>query len=216
MIQKPIQEMNVLIVEDDRNMRMLIRNVVLTLGVNDVVEASDGSTALEELKTSRADLVLCDMKMEPMGGLEFVKRLRSDPDNPYRLVPVIMITAYAELETVAKARDAGVSEFMAKPISAGALDKRIQRVLKDPRQYVEAPDFVGPDRRHSKKDEFGGENRRETPPTFLEIPEPTAAKPASHLSRKTATKKTRHFGNHLFFVHPPFDAPNPLNVRFGS
>ncbi len=163
MKQKPIQEMNVLIVDDDRHMRMLIRNVVFALGVKDVIEASEGSAALEELKASRADFVLCDMKMEPMGGLEFVKRLRSDPDNPYRLVPVIMITAYAELETVAKARDAGVSEFMAKPFSADALNKHIQRVLKDSRQYVEAQDFVGPDRRRSKKDEFGGENRRETP-----------------------------------------------------
>ncbi len=179
MQQKPIQEMIALIVEDDRHMRKLIRNVVLSLGVKDVVEAGDGAAALEELKTSRADLVLCDMRMEPMGGLEFVKRLRSDPENPYRLVPVIMITAYAELETVAKARDAGVSEFMAKPISADALDKRIQRVLKDPRHFVEAQDFVGPDRRRSKKDEFGGENRRETPPTFLEIPEPAAVNPGS-------------------------------------
>ena len=166
--QKPIQEMNVLIVDDDRQMRMLIRNVVFALGFKDVVEAGDGATALEELKTYRADLVLCDMKMEPMGGLEFVKRLRSEPDSTYRFVPVIMITAYAELATVANARDAGVSEFMAKPISADALNKRIQRVLADSRRFVEARDFVGPDRRRGKKDEFGGENRRETPPTFLE------------------------------------------------
>ncbi len=172
MQQKPIQEMIALIVEDDRHMRMLIRNVVFALGVKDVMEASDGSAALEELKATRADLVLCDMKMEPMGGLAFVKRLRADPDNPCRFVPVIMITAYAELKTVADARDAGVSEFMAKPISADALDKHIQRVLKDPRHFVEAPDFVGPDRRRSKKDEFEGENRRQTPPTFLEMPSP--------------------------------------------
>ncbi len=179
MIQKPIQEMIVLIIDDDRHMRMLIRNVVFALGVQDVIEASDGEAALEELKVSRADLVLCDMKMEPMGGLEFVKRLRSDSDNPYRFVPVIMITAYAELETVAKARDAGVSEFMAKPLSADALDKRIQRVLKDPRHFVQAPDFAGPDRRRSKKNEFEGENRRVIPPTFLEITEPAAPKAAS-------------------------------------
>ena len=179
MKQKPIQKMKVLIVEDDRHMRVLIRNVVLALGVKDVLEASDGSAALEELKASRADLVLCDMKMEPMGGLEFVKRLRSDPDNPNRFVPIIMITAYPELETVANARDAGVSAFMAKPITANALDKHIQGVLKDPRHFVEAPDFVGPDRRRKKKDDFGGEDRRETPPTFLETTEPAAVKPGS-------------------------------------
>ena len=179
MKQKPIQEMNALIVEDDSHMRMLIRNVVFALGVKDVIEASDGSAALEELKTSRADLVLCDLKMEPMGGLEFVKRLRSDPDSPYRFVPVIMITAYAELETVKKARDAGVTEFMAKPISADALEKHIQRVLNDPRHFVEAPDFAGPDRRRGNKGTFGGEDQRKTPPTFLEKTEPAAQKPES-------------------------------------
>ncbi len=172
MNQKPIQEMNVLIVDDDRHMRTLIRNVVFALGFKDVMEASDGLAALEELKATRADLVLCDMKMNPMSGLEFVKRLRADPDNPHRFVPVIMITAYAELKTVATARDAGVSEFMAKPISADALNKRIQRVLEDSRHFVDAQDFVGPDRRRGKKDEFAGMNRRETPPTFLEIPSP--------------------------------------------
>ena len=179
MNQKPIQELIALIVEDDRHMRMLIRNVVLALGFKDVIEASDGAAALEELKVSSADFVLCDMKMEPMGGLEFVKQLRSDPDNPHRFVPVIMITAYAELETVKKARDAGVSELMAKPISADAVDKHIQRALKDKRHFVEAPDFAGPDRRRTINGNFAGEDQRKTPPVFLETTEPAAAKSVS-------------------------------------
>jgi len=160
--------LNVLIVDDNRHMRMLIRNVVLALGVKDVEEAGDGSSALEVLQTFKADLVLSDLQMEPMDGLEFAKRLRSDPDNPYRLVPVIMITAYAEMETVANARDTGVTEFMAKPITAATLNKRIERVFKDPRHIVKASDFVGPDRRRMKKNELAGSNRREIPPTFLD------------------------------------------------
>jgi len=168
MQQKPIQGINVLIVDDDEHMRKLTGDMLLALGVKGVVGASDGSAAFEELTACVADLVVCDMKMEPMGGLEFVKRLRSDPNNPYRFVPVIMITAYSEQETVANARDAGFSDFMAKPISADVLQKHIQRVLNDTRQFVETPDFVGPDRRRSKKDEFRGENRRKMPPTFLE------------------------------------------------
>jgi len=168
MLKKPIQEMTVLIVDDDRNMRTLIRNIVFSLGFQDAVEASDGTAALDVLKESPADIVLCDMKMEPMSGLEFVKRLRTDPDSPHRFIPVIMITAYAELETVAKARDSGVSEFMVKPLSAEGLNKHIQRVLTDQRHFVGASDFVGPDRRRGKtKNAFGGENRREKEPTFL-------------------------------------------------
>ena len=172
MSKKPINEMNVLIVEDDRHMRMLIRNVVFALGVKDVMEASDGESAFEEMKSIRPDLVLCDMKMTPMGGLEFVRQLRADADNKNRFVPVIMITAYAELDTVADARDSGVNEFMAKPISAATLEKRIRRVLEDERLFVEAKDFSGPDRRRSKKDSFGGSERRGTDTTFIEPTEP--------------------------------------------
>ena len=167
MAMKPIEEMNVLIVEDDRHMRMLIRNVLFALGVNDVMEASDGQAALEEMKSIRPDMVLCDLKMDPMGGLEFVRQIRADAENPNRFVPVIMITAYAELDTVADARDSGVNEFMAKPISAAALEKRFRRVLEDQRSFVEAEDFYGPDRRRSKKDTFGGSERRETPAKFI-------------------------------------------------
>ncbi len=172
MSKKPIEEMNVLIVEDDRHMRMLIRNVVFALGVKDVMEAGDGEAAFEEMKSIRPDLVLCDMKMTPMGGLEFVRQLRADADNKNRFVPVIMITAYAELDTVADARDSGVNEFMAKPISAATLEKRIRRVLEDERLFVEATDFSGPDRRRSKKDGFGGSERRGTDTTFIEPTEP--------------------------------------------
>ena len=167
MMKKTIDELNVLIIDDDRHMRMLIRNVLFALGINDASDSGDGKTALEIMKEFKPDLILCDLKMEPMGGMEFVKQLRKDPENPYRFVPVIMITAYAELETVADARDSGVNEFMAKPLSAAALEKRIQRVLENPRPFVEAPEFSGPDRRRNKKPTPGGPERRETEPKFL-------------------------------------------------
>ena len=101
MVMKPIGEMNVLIIEDDRHMRMLIRNVVFAIGVKEVFEATDGEAAFEEMKTVHPDMVLCDLKMSPMGGLEFVRQLRADTENPHRFTPVIMITAYAGLNTVA-------------------------------------------------------------------------------------------------------------------
>ena len=176
---KSIEQLNVLIIEDDRHMRMLIRNVVFALGVKDVAEASDGETAVEEMQAFRPDLMLVDLKMEPMGGLEFVHRLRADANNPYRFVPIIMITAYADLDTVAAARDVGITEFMAKPVSASALEQRIQRVLNDTRRFVEAPKFAGPDRRRGKKVAFGGKDRREIPPKFVDPPEDVPAAPQS-------------------------------------
>lgn len=166
-----IGELKVLIVDDDRYIRMLMRNVLFGLGVKDVVEAKDGETGLEELAGFGPNLVLCDLRMEHMDGLEFVHRIRSDPENPHRLVPIIMVTAYADMEAVAGARDTGVNEFMAKPISAAALEKRIRHVLEDPRGFVEAEQFAGPDRRRTKKAAIGGPERREHEAKILTPPE---------------------------------------------
>ena len=174
MKKKTIEDLNVLIVDDDRHMRSLIRNVLFALGVNDVVDASDGKRALTELEAFKPDLVLCDLKMEPMGGMEFVRQLRADTSNPNRLVPIIMITAYAELETVANARDSGVNEFMAKPLSAATLEKRIRRVLEDSRGFVEADGFAGPDRRRNKHTPANGPERREKEPNIILSPAPAA------------------------------------------
>lgn len=174
-----IADLNVLLIEDDRNMRMLIRNVLMTLGVKDVAEAANGGKAMEEMQAFRPNLILCDMKMTPVGGIQFVRTLRATRNNPFRMVPVIMVTAYADLESVAEARDVGVTEFMAKPISAADLEKRIQRVLNDVRRFVESPEFSGPDRRRGKKTEFGGKERRETEPTFIEPPGAAPNKPAA-------------------------------------
>ena len=172
MKEKSIDQLNVLIVEDDRHMRMLIRNVLFALGVHDVVEAKDGKVAIEEMKAFRPDLVLVDLKMEPLNGLEFVRQLRSDAANPHRFVPVIMITAHADLDTVAMARDVGITEFMAKPISASAIEQRIHRVLKDVRRFVEAPKFAGPDRRRGKKASADGPERREHEAKIITPPPP--------------------------------------------
>lgn len=160
---------NVLLIEDDRQMRQLVRNLVFSLGANDVVEAGEGAEALAVLSGFRPHLILCDLRMQPMSGLEFVKRLRADTTNPSRFAPVIMITAYADLDNVALARDAGATEFMAKPLSKAALEKRFRRVLSDPRPFVMIENFVGPDRRRRANGGFGGRDRRAMPPKLIPV-----------------------------------------------
>ena len=161
MNNKTIEDIKVLIIDDDRHIRLLMRNVVFGLGVKDVAEAKDGETGLKEMAGFSPDLVLCDLRMEPMDGLEFVHQVRSDPDNPHRLVPIIMVTAYADIDAITGARDTGVNEFMAKPISAAALEKRIRHVLADPRGFVDAEQFAGPDRRRGRAPTSNGPERRE-------------------------------------------------------
>ena len=88
-----------------------------------------------------------------------------------------MVTVYADLESVADAWNVGVTDFIAKPISAADLEKRIQRVLNVVRRFVESPEFTGPDRRRGRKVAARGQERREMEPTYIEPPEQTPCKP---------------------------------------
>ena len=132
-------------------MRVLLRDVLAALGVSHIREADDGSHAFEIMADADspfvADLVLCDQLMEPMDGLTFVRRLRQSPASPNPYAAVIMVTAYTDIELVAKARDAGVNDFLAKPISARTLYSHIADCVTASRQFVRTPDYFGPDRR---------------------------------------------------------------------
>lgn len=150
-------QLKVLLVEDNEHFRRLIRTVLQALGITDIREESDGTAGLSALAEYAADLVIVDYRMAPMDGLEFTRRLRQEPGqaNPY--VPVLMVTGYTEPRLVAQARDVGVNEFLAKPISAKMLLSRIVQVLQTPGAFVSAPGYIGPDRR-----------RRQSPITHAE------------------------------------------------
>src|SRR5262249_18775385 len=123
-----------------------------------VLEAPDGQTALEMLRANPCDIVFSDMSMKPMDGLAFTRALRRDAYSPNHFVPVIMITGHTERHRVEQARDAGVTEFLAKPVTAQNLFARIAEIVERPRPFVRCDNFVGPDRRRQASE--GGPRRR--------------------------------------------------------
>ncbi len=96
-----------------------------------------------------------------MDGLEFVRLVRTDTESPNPFVPVIMLTAHTEAKRVVEARDAGVTEFLAKPISAHQLYSRILAVIERPRPFIRAKAYVGPERRRRQDPKRKGPERRE-------------------------------------------------------
>src|SRR5579883_215777 len=91
-----IAHLSILLVEDIRATRLLVRTMLRHLGIHDLVEAADGQEALDILGRRHIDVVLTDLCMEPMDGVEFTRRLRTPRTglNPY--VPVVMISAYTD------------------------------------------------------------------------------------------------------------------------
>lgn len=148
-----------LVVEDNPFMKDLLRQILRTLGVQQIVEASDGAEGFELFKQLNPDIVLLDWQMEPVDGLELTKLIRGKDSNN-RYVPVIMITGFSEIDRVTLARDAGVNEILVKPIAATTLFTRIRAVIERPRLFVEAENYFGPDRRRRQDPNFKKEDRR--------------------------------------------------------
>jgi DNA-binding response OmpR family regulator len=78
--------------------------------------------------------------------------------NPY--VPIIMLSGHSERKRIVTARDAGVTEFLAKPISAKALYERILSVVASPRPFIKTQTYFGPDRRRTINANYVGPERR--------------------------------------------------------
>lgn len=98
--------------------------------------------------------------MEPIDGLEFSRMLRDDPTHPATRVPVMMITGFAEKQYVEAARDAGVSEFLAKPVTVDGVAARLRSVIENPRPFIRSSSFTGPDRRRRQVPLPDAEQRR--------------------------------------------------------
>ena len=140
-------DLAIMIVEDNANMRTILRTILSAIGVKKLHEYTDGTEALKELKSSFADILIVDWKMEPLSGYQLVQQLRSSEGHPKRMMPIIMVTAHTTREHVEEARDVGVDEYIVKPISPKNLLDRLIETINHPRPFVHTDDFFGPDRR---------------------------------------------------------------------
>jgi len=154
-----LSKLRVLVVDDSKNMRLIVRTVLNALGVQSVREAGDGQAGLNELRASPIDVAIVDWMMEPMDGIEFVHQVRTAEDSPNPFLPIIMMTGHTERHRIFKARDAGITEFLAKPVNAKTLLLRITNIIEQPRPFVRAKGYFGPNRRRRNADHNGPERR---------------------------------------------------------
>ena len=152
--------LKVLVVDDNQNMRKLVITILQAFGVLHISEAADGKGAWNTLRESNPDVVILDWMMEGMTGIEVVKMVRTSAQTPNPFVPIIMLTGYTQLDHVRQARDAGVNEFLAKPVSVNAVMTRLVSVIEHPRPFVRTKAYFGPCRRRRGRDEYRGPERR--------------------------------------------------------
>ncbi|MGB0681169.1 MAG: response regulator [Magnetovibrionaceae bacterium] len=149
-----------LVVDNNAHMRQIVYTILHGFGVDSIFQAEDGGDALRQARWCRPDIIIVDNLMEPVDGLEMTRTLRRDPNFFDPFVPVIMLSGLTEPQNVAAARDAGVTEFCAKPVSATTLYSHIVSCIENPRAFVRAPGYVGPDRKRHDPTDYQGPERR--------------------------------------------------------
>ena len=152
--------LKILLVDDNPHMRMLLTQILRAIEVKQIYEASDGAEALQVMRAHNIDIVFTDLTMQPLDGIDFVNLLRNSPDSPNQMAPVIMVTGHSTMRRIAEARDAGVNEILAKPVTARGVLSRISEVIENPRPFVRTPDYFGPERRRRADPDYTGPMRR--------------------------------------------------------
>jgi len=123
-----LKHKKILVVDDQKSMRGLVRFALLQMGIETIDGAESGEEAIKRLTSVRYDLVITDMHMGGISGLGLLKAIRSHP--VLRATPVIMATSETSSDTVRQAKGAGVDAFILKPVEAAALQARVRTVLK--------------------------------------------------------------------------------------
>ena len=124
----------------------MLKSVLETLGAKRIEEARDGGDGLAAVRALEPDIVLTGWRMSPVNGLDFLKSVRDQP-TPVKFTPIIMVTSETRREKVIEARNAGVTEYIAMPITAKGVFLRIREVIERPRPFVDVGGYFGPDRR---------------------------------------------------------------------
>lgn len=163
-----LESVSALILDDNAHMRGLLRVILASFGVRRVEDAADTEEAMGHLAGGDIDIAFVDFKLGGLDGLEFCKRIR-DPHSLYRYLPLIMITAYSERGRVLDAVNAGVDEFLVKPVRAVDVANRVNAIIERRRPFVQAEGYFGPDRRRRDDPHYPGPWRRLTDPGTVDI-----------------------------------------------
>lgn len=156
-----LTQVKVLIVDDMQAMLALTVSLLKNFGFKSVDGARSAEEGYQLFQQHNHDIVITDWLMEPMDGLQLIQMIRKRDDSPNKFVPIILMTGYSDRPRVMTARDQGTTEFLMKPYTVRDMYARITQIIEKPRQFVEAGEFFGPDRRRKRNFEYSGADKRD-------------------------------------------------------
>jgi len=155
-----LRDLVVLIADPSPYLSMIAHSILRGFGTNKVLEVRNSMGVVQTLSAQKIDILLCDARLPPHGGLSLTKAIRRKVDNENRMIPILVMSNDTRETTIRQARDAGANMVIAKPMSPASLYDRLAWIAMTPRQFVDAPTYFGPDRRFKIEGYPGGVGRR--------------------------------------------------------
>lgn len=142
-----LEKATVLVLDDNGPSLDILSQVVSGFGVSQLSRAESVKEAQALVATKTFDLIISDVQIPEVDGIEFINWLRREAPETNRYVPVILVTGHTRTTDIFRTRDAGANFTVAKPITPKVLLERIFWVAREERAFIECDSYVGPDRR---------------------------------------------------------------------
>ena len=155
-----LRDLVVLIADSSSYLSKLVHGILRGFGASKILEVRDSLGVLRALSNQKFDVLLCDARLPPHGGLTLTNAIRHKADNENRMMPILVMSGDTRETSVRQARDVGANMVIAKPVSPASLYDRLAWVALTPRQFVDAPTYFGPDRRFKIEGYPNGVGRR--------------------------------------------------------
>ena len=121
------KDLKILVVDDFSATRTILINLLSNLGYSNTVVSEDGFSALARLKSSLFDLVVTDLNMSDMSGLDLLKKIRTDSELKH--IPVLMITSEDFKVNIVTAIKAGLNDYIMRPFEEQTLKQKLEKIF---------------------------------------------------------------------------------------
>lgn len=167
-----IRKARVLLVCGRAHTVQVLRTTFGMLHLKAVVVMPTAASALDALKVHPFTAVFCDSGIEEADGMPFTLAARRLPGMLNPMIPIFTLASFPSRVDIETARDQGVTDVLAQPLSAAVIARKLRTALAHPRPFIAAPDFFGPDRRTRQSTHFLAADRRVRQPKKVKMPEP--------------------------------------------
>ena len=170
MLGRRFDRLTALVVDENEDTLAATRGALATLGFGQILGAEDTFVAEMFIDETPIHFMLTEQWLSPHDGIELTTRVRRRRDRKAATMPIILHSMVANLDIVERARDAGITDFVARPANLAVLQRRVIGALTQPRPFITSNIYVGPCRRRKHLRRAGLERRRDMPQPHAALP----------------------------------------------